>query len=943
MNTFERNIKSLIKSNSSLGTRLFAIDGNERYEVFQDPNDPLNVNIFDNRNKVIFYEGRPQDEILAQVDRFEEEFSRYPVIFIYGIANALFVKLLLQNINHTHIIVIEPEIELLYIALNLIDFSTEINKKRVHFFENHEIDFVRSVGIFSDPQIKVFCKTYHLEPNISYYEQYYGEVLVQCNANMVRAIHHVVTGLGNDTTDALIGLEWHLANVSKMIETPTLAELIQKMKTTKTAIIISTGPSLAKQLPLLQTIKEHATLLSVDASLPILEKYGIKPDVVFSIERVAETAEFYLRTSPEFQKGIICAMSSLSHPLLVESVNGATMQMSMRPFGYTRYFNRPEYGYVGIGMSAANMAYEAAFHAKFETIILIGQDLAYGSDGKSHSEGHIFGSLKKRQDDISVEAYGGEGSVQTSVIWNMFRNFFENDIYTAAQEGVTTINATEGGARIHGADELTFSETISRYIDTNVVKEPIILTQSTSDSIEEKKRDVEEKIVFMESYVEMMQKKVSTLFEKVALMCGKLDNLRAKENLQKVDYDALAELMQEIDEIKSKFDEDEFVNIFIDVTQALIVHHELEIAQLQVRPIRDDDDRRLKMIDWIYAHKSWLFALAGIMEAELVAIKRRGKDSRFVHEAKLDDSGDSIMGYLYDFSRNDTYFEINLIVDNEIVTCKTIEAVHPQKGSFSFSIPARFYNDQVHDVMVREKHTGIVLSGMPDRRLFLSGNRAKAEFMESFDHIDSEKIKDLYCKNGIGFLAVKENLEDNDFMGYLKELIDSFSTITLIAFEIANEQTIGLDKVFGKQSERVRLIAIKNIDEIAENIEILILNRSNSLDLITSTIVQKYSDEIFCTEYLKSFRTSKMTQIPVTIKNNREIFGINSEQMECWGSSLQELLYSSLMAKIGADDFVFDKENSLYRLTYFDTIDYVLNYAGFKKNFIRYRQILRRI
>jgi hypothetical protein len=232
---------------------------------------------------------------------------------------------------------------------------------------------------------------------------------------------------------------------------------------------------------------------------------------------------------------------------------------------------------------------------------------------------------------------------------------------------------------------------------------------------------------------------------------------------------------------------------------------------------------------------------------------------------------------------------------------------------------------------------------MPDRRLFLSGNRAKAEFMESFDHIDSEKIKDLYCKNGIGFLAVKENLEDNDFMGYLKELIDSFSTITLIAFEIANEQTIGLDKVFGKQSERVRLIAIKNIDEIAENIEILILNRSNSLDLITSTIVQKYSDEIFCTEYLKSFRTSKMTQIPVTIKNNREIFGINSEQMECWGSSLQELLYSSLMAKIGADDFVFDKENSLYRLTYFDTIDYVLNYAGFKKNFIRYRQILRRI
>jgi len=45
-----------------------------------------------------------------------------------------------------------------------------------------------------------------------------------------QAIEHVIYGLGNDSTDALIGLEHHIANVERMIETPTLTELIAKAK-----------------------------------------------------------------------------------------------------------------------------------------------------------------------------------------------------------------------------------------------------------------------------------------------------------------------------------------------------------------------------------------------------------------------------------------------------------------------------------------------------------------------------------------------------------------------------------------------------------------------------------------------------------------------------------------------------------------------------------------
>ncbi|MDD2780464.1 6-hydroxymethylpterin diphosphokinase MptE-like protein [Sulfuricurvum sp.] len=934
MNTFEHNIESLIILNPSLGSRVFAIEENDRYEVFQEPTDPLNINILDRLTGSLFYEGRPQDEILAQVDRFEQEFSRYPILFIYGIANALFVKLLLKNTNHTHIIVIEPEIELLYIAYNLIDFSTEIEQRRLYFFEHHEIDFVRAVGIFSDSQIKVFCKTYHLEPNIPYYENHYGESLVQCNAHLVRAIHHVVTGLGNDTTDALIGLEWHLANVSKMVETPTLLELIQKMKTTKTAIIISTGPSLAKQLPLLKTIKDNVTLLSVDASLPILEQYGIKPDIVFSIERVAETAEFYQRTSREFQEGIICAMSSLSHPLLVESVNGATLQMSMRPFGYTRYFNQPEYGYIGIGMSAANMAYEAAFHAKFENIILIGQDLAYGEEGKSHSDGHIFGALKRRKDDVEVEAYGGNGTVLTSVIWNMFRNFFENDIHIASQEGVMTINATEGGARIHGSKELSFSEAIELCIDKNIVKEKIILTPPNSECIEAKHNEIEAKIAFMLEYVTETQVKVSKLFEQVAECVERLDKINGRKNLEKIDYDEIANLMEQIDEVKALFDDQQFVDIFIDATQALIVHHELEIARIQVRPIQNDDDRRLKMIDWIYAHHHWLFALAGIMEAELVAIQRRGEQSGYVHKAKLSDDGDSIIGYFYDFSKRDTHFEIDLIIDNELIFSKKIKIVYPQKGNFIFFVPANFYNDQVHDIILREKNTGIVLSGMPERRIFLSANRAKAEFMASFDRVYPEKIKKIYCKNAIGFLAVKENLEDDDYIRYLNEILELFPQVKLKAFYFDDEMIEMINVAFYNSLERVIWIKPQDIYCITNEIEAWIQNSVSMLDsLIRTTIMAwvpfNYFEAIKMMESLEKYERDNAGMFGLFTKN-LEFFGFDPFLSKQYGISFYEIFYNSVIQKIRYGHKKIVPDMSLQELSFL-RLEMILSSEEFKK------------
>src|SRR5574344_1520410 len=53
----------------------------------------------------------------------------------------------------------------------------------------------------------------------------------------------------------------------------------------------------------------------------------------------------------------------------------------------------------------------------------------------------------------------------------------------------------------------------------------------------------------------------------------------------------------------------------------------------------------------------------------------------------------------------------------------------------------------------------------------------EAKFLQSLNEPLSDELKNMYKPNTIGFLATKENLEDEEFMGYIKELIERFPDV----------------------------------------------------------------------------------------------------------------------------------------------------------------------
>jgi len=621
---FEKNIQALTQKNPQLAAKIFSISTNKKFEVVQQGEDPINLNIIDKEKNYPIYETQPLKEIETKQKEFKK-FQRYPALYFFGLGNGIFIKLLFANPSHKEIVVFEPNLEIIFIAFNIVDFSEEILNGKLKIFLSQEMSYAKALDIFLNPDTQLFIKTYKLHIYSNYYEKFFANEIINLNKLLIRAIKQIINNYGNDTIDTLIGIEHSIKNIPEMLDNPYFRQLKNK-KNSNTAIIVSTGPSLNKQLPLLKKIQNYVTIISVDASMPILEKCGIIPDFVTSLERVEATGKFFEDTSKEFQEKFITIHASLQHERVLKNSYGKKI-LVMRPYSYNKFLGLSKYGYLGIGMSAANMAYELAYFMKFKKIILIGQDLAYSENGYSHAQGHLYGEneVKFKESDEYVTKYGGNGLIRTTRVWNMFRNFFEKDIEYTNKEDIKTINSTEGGARITGAIEMPFKEAIEKFIEKKP-KKNIHLKTSNEEMINKYLLKAHKKIYEMFNFGDKIQKQIEKLFLKVVKKCEELEKLNKENKLEKINYNKLAKLSDEIDKIKTKIESKKLKILYGDVIQSYLINKELDLAKIIIKETNSEIEKKAKLVDWIMQHKEWLFMLAGSINAQKIIIKRSIKN-----------------------------------------------------------------------------------------------------------------------------------------------------------------------------------------------------------------------------------------------------------------------------------------------------------------------------
>ncbi|EKN0312741.1 motility associated factor glycosyltransferase family protein, partial [Campylobacter coli] len=456
---FNKNIEAL--SNILLKESLKEIKSS-KFELILGK-DNLDINLKDTSDNTFLYEN-VIDEFNSMLNTYNDKYLLYPVLYFYGFGNGILYKALLQNKNHQHIVVFEKDIEIIWIMFHILDFSHELQNSRLMVLQTSSLDIEFFSNFCSSKPFFQFSRIYFLELMSHYYERFHEDIL-GLNKKLAENFKNSIVSHGNDPLDALQGIEQFVYNLPQMITHPSYKELLSKRKgISDTAIIVSTGPSLTKQLPLLKKYASKATIFCADSSYPILAKHGIKPDYVLSLERIPLTSEFFNNDFGEFDKDIVFIVKSVTHPHTIKYLqkNNRAFILVSTYASFIQYLKLDYFGYFNMGFSVAHMNFLLTIHLKYKNIILIGQDLAYAKDGQTHSQGFIHANLhngdyERDLDRFSTTAYGGNGKVQSSEIWTLFRHNFEKDIVNIKMNyHITTYNCTEGGARIEGTIEKPF-------------------------------------------------------------------------------------------------------------------------------------------------------------------------------------------------------------------------------------------------------------------------------------------------------------------------------------------------------------------------------------------------------------------------------------------------------------------------------------------------------
>ncbi|EMN6997802.1 motility associated factor glycosyltransferase family protein [Campylobacter coli] len=605
---FKKNIENLKgKENLKLKEKLEKFKKLEKFN-YKFNSDPLDINIIDTKNKKTMYEN-PLKELHAKLEEFNQTYLRYPVVFFYGLGNGVFYKAISQNNIHKRIIIFEPELEIIFMVFHWIDFSEDLKKGRIIIIHSEEVDFPKANMLFSILDKERIFKTYILQTHCNFYTSYKKD-LREINEFNTKAMYHIALTHGTSPKDAMKGIVNFVTNLPKMVTHPEFVNLLKKRyKKSKNAIIVSTGPSLKKQLPILKNYINKATIFCADSAYPILAKEGIKPDYVLCLERDEENSAFFNNDFKELDKDILFVFASLVHPLTIKysEENHKNYILFSRILPFALHIGLHRFGYLSGGMSVAHTSYELATQLGHENIILIGQDLAYNEEGKSHAEDFLYAELEEMQyknnkGKYQITAYGGEGLVESSEIWVLFKQIFENHIYTN-KEYIKTYNCTEGGARIEGAIEKPFEE-VCKELLTKELKKPFV-------KIKALKRKESDKLM-LEAYKKI--KKGMKKGEGVIKECQKI--LRKMQNVIRGNQKyTLDEINLELDKIKKKIENKNFL-FFIEVMSPQLYHQEIQLAPLYVKNFKGEGDKQNKLLAWIFAHEAWLEDIIDLVGAQ---------------------------------------------------------------------------------------------------------------------------------------------------------------------------------------------------------------------------------------------------------------------------------------------------------------------------------------
>lgn len=403
-------------------------------------------------------------KIYAERYNDPEPFETY---ILFGMGDGKIVRNILKDIYDNNLIIaIEPDIEILLTVMAEYDISDIISNENFYFligdtkvYENLQ---VLLEGVINPGTVTPL--RFLIAPG---YDVLYYDVCNRC----IKMADYVMDAI-RINSNTLIEMTDEInintfKNMRYLVDGSDLYYIVKAISKENVneipAILVSAGPSLDKNIDDLKRAEGKAFILAVDSAVKALEDHNINYNVVITGDAEKEYSVF--EDERTRKKPLIAEISS--NYKIIENWNGRIF-FNGAAMGYTVQASildgvlTHNLGDVETGGSISTNAFSVLMSLGFKTIVLVGQDLAF-TGGQGHVSGY---SNQESDEDIKrrgiEQVEGWDGSVLiTDSQMGYYIRWFEKKI-EAVKDEITVIDATQGGARIKGAINMTLSDAIDR-------------------------------------------------------------------------------------------------------------------------------------------------------------------------------------------------------------------------------------------------------------------------------------------------------------------------------------------------------------------------------------------------------------------------------------------------------------------------------------------------
>lgn len=397
------------------------------------------------------------------VEQYSDIATEDTVFLIMGIGDGRAIRKLLENNSENIIIVYEPCAEIFWKQFGKKALAEVLESGRVFLTveginEALLIPYLETFVDYSNFQLmqigilpnydRVFEKKYHWM--MEQYLYVMKKIIMSRNTEICFNKEMVENQRG--LTDDIIK-HYSIGQLDDIIKKKGLCDL--------PAVLVSAGPSLDKNINQLCEIQNDVFILAVDTALNTVLNHGIIPDMTISIDghkpvklfENPKTKEIPIALSSRSNKKIL---PFISHKRFYELSSKELLAKLLHNIG-KQTVELPT------GGSVANNACALLQRMGFQTIIFMGQDLAY--PGKKMHTLQAYGEYdtinEKEKKYIKVlDIYGKEIYTEPNML--NYLKWFES--FVSVFSSIRFIDATEGGAAIKGTEIRTM-----KWVSENVV------------------------------------------------------------------------------------------------------------------------------------------------------------------------------------------------------------------------------------------------------------------------------------------------------------------------------------------------------------------------------------------------------------------------------------------------------------------------------------------